>query len=183
MKRSTEGSNGINFVDEEEESKGKVKQKNLLNELLELQKDCVSKKRKLQAAKLRRDNILGEILFLKQRRRYLLKIQSSNVESERNISHLKKHFDAEGEVAKENRSNSGYDAVAETTRPAFTSNLNSGHEVGYEELLAGGELLRMQCLPKTYLIDDNNRVGKKKLPWHGQVTLKMASFFPLELNL
>ncbi|CAN4077110.1 unnamed protein product [Withania somnifera] len=123
MKRSIEGSNGMNFVDEEE-SMAKIKQKNLLNELLQLQKDVVSKKRKLQAAKLRRDNILGEILFLKQRRRYLLRIQSSNVESERNISHLK-HFNAESEAPKEERSYSGYDAAVETARPAFTSKFNS----------------------------------------------------------
>lgn len=172
MKRSIEDFNGISFVDEEE-SKSKLKQKNLLNELLELQKDFVYKKRKLQAAKLRRDNILGEILFLKQRRRYLLKSQSFNVASERSISHLKKHFDAESEVPKEERSNSGYDAAVGTARPAVTSKFNSEHEVGYEEPLAGGDVLRMEYVPKNYLIDDNNRVGKKKLSWHGQVTLKV----------
>lgn len=63
--------------------------------------------------------------FIKQRLRYLLKSQSSSVESERNISHLKKHFDAENEVPKEERNNSSYDAAVETTLPAFTSNLNS----------------------------------------------------------
>ncbi|MCD7459907.1 hypothetical protein HAX54_042288 [Datura stramonium] len=172
MKRSIEGFNGINFADEEE-SKAKLKQKNLLNELLELQKDFVSKKRKLQAAKLRRDEILGEILFLKQRLKYLMKIQSFNADSERSISHLRKHFDAENEVPKEARSNSGYDAAVETAYPAFTSKFNLEDEVGYEELLAGGDVLRMECVPKNYLIDDNNRVGKKKLSWHGQVTLKV----------
>lgn len=59
MKRSIEGFNG----DNQEESKEKLKQKKLLIELLELQKDFVSKKRKLQAAKLRKENILGEILY------------------------------------------------------------------------------------------------------------------------
>ncbi|XP_055819961.1 uncharacterized protein LOC129888921 [Solanum dulcamara] len=172
MKRSIEGFNGINFVDQEE-SQVKLKQKNLLNELLELQKDFVSKKRKLQAAKLRRDNILGEILFLKRRRRYLLKSQSSNVDSEKNISHMK-IFDPESEVPKEERSNNGYDAAIEPDRPAFTSKFNSEHEVGYEELLAvGDDMLRMECMPKNYLIDDNNRVGMKKLSWHGQMTLKV----------
>ncbi|KAM3379333.1 putative protein isoform X1 [Capsicum galapagoense] len=160
MKRSVECFNGINFVDEEE-SKGKVKQKNLLKELLELQKDCVSKKRKLQAAKLRRDNILGEVLFLKQRLRYLLKSQSSSVESERNISHLKKHFDAESEVPKEERTNSSYDAAVETTLPAFTSNLNSEREVGYKGLLAGADVVRMECVPKKYLIDDIIELEKR----------------------
>ncbi|KAJ8561155.1 hypothetical protein K7X08_027345 [Anisodus acutangulus] len=122
MKRSMEGINGINFVDEEE-SKAKLKKKNMLNELLELQKDFVSKKRKLQAAKQRRDNILGEILFLKKRRRYLLKSQSSNVNSERNISHLK-NFNTESEVPEEERSNNGDDATVEAARPAFTSTFN-----------------------------------------------------------
>lgn len=173
MKRSIEGFNGINFVDQEE-SQVKLKQKNLLNELLELQKDFVSKKRKLQAAKLRKENILGEILFLKRRHRYLLKSQSSNVDSEKNISHMKKHFDSESEVPKEERSINGYDAAVESACPAFTSEFNSEHEVGYEELLAvGDDVLRMECMPNDYLIDDNNRVRKKKLPWHGQVTLKV----------
>ncbi|XP_015077387.1 uncharacterized protein LOC107026878 isoform X1 [Solanum pennellii] len=169
MKRSVEGFNGISFVDEEES-----KVKKLLNELLELQKDFVSKKRKLQAAKLKKESILAEILFLKQRRRYLLKSQSSDDDNGKNISHLKTHFDAESEVPKVERSNSGYDAVVESARPAFTSKFNSEHhEVGYEELSAGGDVLRMECVPKNYLVDDNNRVGKKELSWHGQVTLKV----------
>ncbi|KAH0643649.1 hypothetical protein KY289_034623 [Solanum tuberosum] len=114
-------------------------------------KDFVSKKRKLQAAKLKKENILGEILFLKQRRRYLLKSQSSDDDNEKNISHLKEHFDAESEVPKVERSNNGYDAVVESARPAFTSKFNSEHhEVGCEELLAGGDVLRMECVPKNY---------------------------------
>lgn len=47
------------------------------------------------------------------------------------------------------------------------------NEVGYKELLAGGDALRMERVPKNYLIDDNNRAGKKQLSWHGQVTLKV----------
>ncbi|XP_059311646.1 uncharacterized protein LOC132063206 [Lycium ferocissimum] len=171
MKRSIEGINGINFVDEEE-SKVKLKQKNMLNELLELQKDFVSKKRKLQAAKQRRDNILGEIIFLKQRHRYLLKMQSSNVDTERNISHMK-NFDAESEVSEEEKSNNGCDAGVETARPAFTSKFNLGCEVGNEEVATSRDVLKLECMPKKYLIDDNNRVGKKKLDWHAQVTLKV----------
>ncbi|KAK4729114.1 hypothetical protein R3W88_022102 [Solanum pinnatisectum] len=190
MKRSVEGFNGSSFVDEEESKVKKLNQKKLLNELLELQKDFVSKKRKLEAAKLKKENILGEIIirlpahsclvsqpgkrFLKQRRRYLLKSQSSDDDNEKNISHVKEHFDAESEVPKVERSNSGFDAVVESARPAFTSKFNlEHHEVGYEELLAGGDVLRMECVPNNYLIDDNNRVGKKKLSWHGQVTLKV----------
>ncbi|XP_070048084.1 uncharacterized protein [Nicotiana tomentosiformis] len=60
MKRSIEGFNQLNTADEV--AKAKLKQKHLLNEFLELQKEFVSKKRKLQAAKQRRDIILGEIL-------------------------------------------------------------------------------------------------------------------------
>ncbi|KAK6781539.1 hypothetical protein RDI58_019335 [Solanum bulbocastanum] len=174
MKRSVEGFNGSSFVDEEESKVKKLNQKKLLNELLELQKDFVSRKRKLETAKLKKENILGEIIFLKQRRRYLLKSQSSDDDNEKNISHLKEHFDAESEVPKVERSNSGFDAVVESARPAFASKFNSEHhEVGYEELLAGGDVLRVECVPNNYLIDDNNRVGKKKLSWHGQVTLKV----------
>lgn len=62
--------------------------------------------------------------FLKQRRRYLLKSHSSNVDSEKNISRLKEHFDAESEVPKEERFNSGYDALVESACPAFTSKFN-----------------------------------------------------------
>ncbi|XP_009796790.1 uncharacterized protein LOC107802915 isoform X1 [Nicotiana tabacum] len=169
MKRSIEGFNQLNAVDEE--AKAKLKQKHLLNEFLELQKEFVSKKRKLQAAKQRRDIILGEILFLKQRRRYLLKSQSSHVDSERDIPHMK-NFDTESEVPKEERFNSGYDAAGETARPAFTSKFNSGYEVGDDEALAGRDVLRLEFLPKNYLIDDSG-VGKKKLSWHGEVTFKV----------
>ena len=60
-----------------------------------------------------------------QRRRYLLKSQSSDDDNEKNISRFKKIFDAENEVPKVERSNSGYDAVVESARPAFTSKFNS----------------------------------------------------------
>ncbi|XP_009796791.1 uncharacterized protein LOC107802915 isoform X2 [Nicotiana tabacum] len=150
MKRSIEGFNQLNAVDEE--AKAKLKQKHLLNEFLELQKEFVSKKRKLQAAKQRRDIILGEIL-------------------ERDIPHMK-NFDTESEVPKEERFNSGYDAAGETARPAFTSKFNSGYEVGDDEALAGRDVLRLEFLPKNYLIDDSG-VGKKKLSWHGEVTFKV----------
>lgn len=91
----------------------------------------------------------------------------------KNISRLKEHFDAESEVPKEERFNSGYDALVESACPAFTSKFNLENEVGYKELLAGGDALRMERVPKNYLIDDNNRAGKKQLSWHGQVTLKV----------
>ncbi|CAA3019782.1 Hypothetical predicted protein [Olea europaea subsp. europaea] len=61
-----------------DEAKAKLKYQTLANEFLELQKEFVSKKRKLKAAKQKRDTFFAEVRFLRQRQKYLYRIKHSN---------------------------------------------------------------------------------------------------------
>ncbi|OAY27497.1 hypothetical protein MANES_16G130300v8 [Manihot esculenta] len=62
------------------EASFKLKQQNLLQDFLGLQKDFVSKKRKLQMTKQKRDILLAEVRFLRQRHKYLMAMQWHNLQ-------------------------------------------------------------------------------------------------------
>ncbi|KAJ9184104.1 hypothetical protein P3X46_007878 [Hevea brasiliensis] len=61
-----------------EEARFKSKHQSLLEDFLELQKEFVSKKKKLQMTKQKRDILSTEIRFLRQRHRYLMAMWSHN---------------------------------------------------------------------------------------------------------
>lgn len=60
----------------------KLKYQSLLMDYLDLQKEFVSRKRKLQAAKVNRENLLSEVRFLRKRCKCLLKLKSAKDEVE-----------------------------------------------------------------------------------------------------
>ncbi|KAG8656803.1 uncharacterized protein LOC110612406 isoform X1 [Manihot esculenta] len=63
-----------------EEDKFKLKHQSLLQDFLEFQKEFVSKKKKLQMTKQKRDILSTEIRFLRQRYRYLMAMKSHNLQ-------------------------------------------------------------------------------------------------------
>ncbi|KAJ9167647.1 hypothetical protein P3X46_019262 [Hevea brasiliensis] len=65
-----------------EEASFKLKHQSLLQDFLELQKEFVSKKKKLQMTKLKRDVLSAEVRFLRQRHRHLMAIKSLNLQPE-----------------------------------------------------------------------------------------------------
>ncbi|KAI4337236.1 hypothetical protein L6164_015679 [Bauhinia variegata] len=65
-----------------EVSKINQKYQNLLEDYLELQKDHVSRKKKLQTAKEKREILLDELRFLRHRHQYLSKLQFAKDGSE-----------------------------------------------------------------------------------------------------
>ncbi|KAG6387905.1 hypothetical protein SASPL_153100 [Salvia splendens] len=67
-----------------DEAKDKLKYQTLLREYLDLQKVFVSKKRKLQAAKQKREVVFAEVRFLRRKHKYLLKRQAPNTDKETN---------------------------------------------------------------------------------------------------
>ncbi|XP_019167979.1 PREDICTED: uncharacterized protein LOC109163674 [Ipomoea nil] len=146
------------------ETKADFKHRTLLDEFLELQKEFVAKKRKMKTAKQRRDMLMGEILFLRRRHRYLLKRQSCDMELAKD----------EGKAVEGERYSSGYEAREEMNNLKSRSNLN----LRYDEVQgSNGESatkgkLRIEKTPNDYLIDEK-RVGKKKLYRHGRVTVKV----------
>ncbi|XP_068310805.1 uncharacterized protein [Pyrus communis] len=80
MKRAAGNSKQSQPTDEE--TRMKFRHESLLQDYLERQKEFVSKKKKLQAAKQKRDILLAETRFLRRRHSYLLKIKSAETERE-----------------------------------------------------------------------------------------------------
>ncbi|KAF5456828.1 hypothetical protein F2P56_026264 [Juglans regia] len=65
-----------------EEARVNLKYQILLQEYLELQKEFISKKRRLQNATVNRETLLAEVRFLRKKHKYLLKVQSPKGEQE-----------------------------------------------------------------------------------------------------
>ncbi|XP_019447589.1 PREDICTED: uncharacterized protein LOC109350750 isoform X2 [Lupinus angustifolius] len=63
-------------------SKIALKYNALLEDYLDLQKEYVSKKKKIEAEKQKREVLLDEVRFLRQRHLYLMKSQCAKVEPE-----------------------------------------------------------------------------------------------------
>ncbi|WCJ30404.1 hypothetical protein M5689_011966 [Euphorbia peplus] len=66
----------------EEEFRFRLKHQRLIQEFLDLQKDFVSKKKKIQITAKKRDVLLAEVRFLRQKHSYLMDLHSENLESE-----------------------------------------------------------------------------------------------------
>ncbi|KAK4277252.1 hypothetical protein QN277_015273 [Acacia crassicarpa] len=80
MKRGSVNSH--QFYGSFDDRKVKHKYHCLSEDFLELQKEFVSKKKKLQTQEQKRDMLVEEVRFLRQRYNYLTKSQFSKVESE-----------------------------------------------------------------------------------------------------
>ncbi|XP_011031441.1 PREDICTED: uncharacterized protein LOC105130573 [Populus euphratica] len=76
-KRVAVKSHQSQFVDEG--AINRVKYQNLLEDFLELQKDFVSKKRKLRTVEQKREILSAEVRFLRQRHKFFMKMQSGNL--------------------------------------------------------------------------------------------------------
>ncbi|GMN35248.1 hypothetical protein TIFTF001_005180 [Ficus carica] len=153
----------------------------LLQDYLELQKEFVSKKKKLQTAKQKRETLFTEVRFLRRRQAYLLKMQSSKPETE-HVQHQNSN------VHPEISAKEWYDNVNvnEAVRSSHTgaSEMKSILVCGLvvilihilqgsiEEKKANKEGIRLQKKPKNWLIN-GKRVGKKKISVQDQVVLEV----------
>ncbi|XP_059658250.1 uncharacterized protein LOC132304536 isoform X2 [Cornus florida] len=132
------------------EDRAKLKYQTLLQEYLELQKEFVSKKRKFQATKQKKDTLLGEIRFLRRRRKYLLRIRSSKLGVEKNVQPQesdmeRKMLERRGPPSRRTRT---------VTEPVT-------------------EPLRVEKKHKNSLIDDKRRLDKKEMSWQDQMSLRV----------
>lgn len=155
----------------DEESKFRDKHQVLLQEYLVLQKDCVSKKRKLKEAKERKEALLGEIRFLRHRRSFLLKIESQNAEQQL-IAAQSQKMDAKYDVEPNGRPLNANeptfrDPTFQNSQLIMGSMWNSG-SVGKEVSFPP---LRIGKRPKDLFIN-GKRVEKRKILWQDQVALK-----------
>ncbi|KAJ8775415.1 hypothetical protein K2173_023180 [Erythroxylum novogranatense] len=63
----------------------KFEHESLVQHYLTLQKEFVAKKKKLQIVKQKRDTLLDDIRFLRRRHRYLMEMQTNDVQKERGL--------------------------------------------------------------------------------------------------
>ncbi|KAK6137139.1 hypothetical protein DH2020_029115 [Rehmannia glutinosa] len=153
----------------DDEAKAKLKYQNFLKEYLELQKEYVSRKRKLQAAKQKKETILAEVRveqfnllvfrFLRRKRKHLSKSRVSKSDIESNISQWE-------------RNHSTFEAAPENHYQNLVSNSSVKTEEAEGNVQLHEENVRFTKKVKNRLVLDK-RVGKRKICWPDQVTLKV----------
>ncbi|GFQ04366.1 hypothetical protein PHJA_002580500 [Phtheirospermum japonicum] len=156
-KKAKRGSvNFSQFNDVDDEAKAKFKYQTLLEEHLELQKEFVSRKKKLQAAKEKKETILAEVRFLRRRLKYLSKsrvpksdLESNALQGERNHSI--------SEAAQQNLDH--------------VSNINVKNDMAEGNVRVHEDDVRFTKKLKNHLIVDKS-VGKQKISWPDQVSLR-----------
>ncbi|GMG99303.1 hypothetical protein Nepgr_001143 [Nepenthes gracilis] len=144
-----------------------------LPDYLGLQKEIVSKKRKLHEAKQRKAILLAEIRFLRQRRKFLLKGPSQRMNREqvfvlpqKQVAECKAHV-------KERYCGSNAKAL-ENQNPTMETPLKSGHaEKSNSKEAVGMEPFGVVSKIKN-LLKRGNKVDKRNVAWQDQLTLKVA---------
>ncbi|KAL0393935.1 UNVERIFIED_CONTAM: hypothetical protein Slati_4359700 [Sesamum latifolium] len=148
-----------------DEAKAKLKYQTLLKEHLELQKEFVSRKRKLQAAKQKKETILAEVRFLRRRRKCLLKIQSSNIDE------VPLHL-PNADVESNGLQGKGTHITSEASPEKFDQHLHTNSSVKMEKGKVNEGEARFTIKLKNHLVHDKG-VGKRKISWPDRVTLKV----------
>lgn len=134
----------------DEEAKLKFRHQRLVQDHLDLQKEVVSNKNKLEAAKQKRDILLAEIRFLRRRQRHLLEIKSAETQPQV-VQH--KHSNVQPKKFSRKRNN---DSQVEQEQ---------GEKTVWEPI-------RVEKKPKKWFINDK-RVGKKKIQVQDEVALNV----------
>ncbi|XP_073042676.1 uncharacterized protein [Primulina eburnea] len=132
----------------------KVKYQTLVGDFLELQKDFVSRKRKLHAAKQKRDTILAEVRFLRRRRNDLLQNEAFN--AEKDPVHLSNSY-LKSKALKGELSFNGPEAMPENSNRFLLSDSHNGDT---DQGVRDNEVLELKSMdgiihPKT--------AGKRKI--------------------
>lgn len=171
MKRASLNSQRL-YNSNDEVARAKLKHQNLLREFLELQKEFVSKKKKLQTVNQKRETLLAEVRFLRRRYKYLSMTKPLDYELQQESVQSQNPY-LQSETAK----SYGINEVVER-RPSSCSDFETNvvHEEGGRVCQADVQdqaPLRKEKKPKNGLINNGKSVGKKKISWQDQVTLKV----------
>ncbi|KAI9192268.1 hypothetical protein LWI28_020267 [Acer negundo] len=142
------------------EASARSKKQRLLEDYLELQKDFVSKKKKLQIAKQKKEILLAEVWFLRRKHKSF-RIQSEDHEHEQDLVGTKKTY-ARSKLLPKNRS----DSVLKSPSPApdFNPVLGSEEQDIRKQEEDNMNPTRVEKKPKNCLFN-KKRVGKKKTSW------------------
>ncbi|KAK8706678.1 hypothetical protein V6N13_057757 [Hibiscus sabdariffa] len=159
----------VSLVDEE--TRARLKHQALLQEFLDLQKEFVSKKKKLPVMNQKRDALLAEVRFLRRRYNCLSMIKSLEYEHQQN-SVQSQNPNLQSNMAKPN--SLVINEAGERGPSSFPDiDLNVIHEEGSGRNQGDVQApLRKKKKPKNCLIN-GKRVGKKKITWQDPVALKV----------
>ncbi|KAL9239823.1 hypothetical protein vseg_014106 [Gypsophila vaccaria] len=153
----------------------KDKHQALLQNYLFLQKECVSKKRKLKESTDRKVTLLDEIRFLKHRRNLLLKKQLQNAEQKQvvipsqKIGSTKYNAELSKRHVNGNASTSISGQAFQNHRPPMIPIRNSGSS-GKEA--AAFPPVHLGKKPKN-LFTNGKRAEKRKISWQDPLALKV----------
>lgn len=152
----------------DEIAKIREKHQSLLQDYLVLQKDCVSKKRKLKETNEKKETLLDEIRFLKRRRNLLLKLKSQKLQPQQDTIQLQK-APLQHEVGQGGSRASTSEPQLQTPLLAVGSIWNSAslprEEVGFPSVKLGKK--------SKDLFSNGKRVEKRKISWQDQLALKV----------
>lgn len=154
-----------------EEASAKLKQQRLLEDYLEVQKEFVSKKKKLQIAKQKREILLAEVRFLRRRHEHL-KLRSEKLEVNQGLV-ARENSSAQSRMLANNVNHGVNEVSSNKLPPVLVAHPILGDEdwdrERKEEVVL--ESLRVEKKRKNHTITEK-RVGKKKISWQDQVALK-----------
>ncbi|KAM1012742.1 uncharacterized protein LOC126631912 [Malus sylvestris] len=145
----------------DEETRTKFRHESLLQDYLLRQKEFVSKKKMMQAAKQKRDVLLAEIRFLRRRYSHLLKIKSAETEPE--VRHQNSDVQPKKLARKKKHANE-----AVVNKPSRVSPEGGGG--GGEHIVS--EPVREEKKRKNRVVN-GRKVGKKKTAVQDQVSLNV----------
>ncbi|XP_009359127.2 uncharacterized protein LOC103949734 [Pyrus x bretschneideri] len=143
----------------DEETRTKFRHESLLQDYLLRQKEFVSKKQMIQAAKQKRDILLAEIRFLRRRYSHLLKIKSAETEPE--VRHQNSDVQPKKLAKKKKDANE-----AVVNKPSRASPEGGG----VEHIVS--EPVRVEKKRKNRVVN-GRKVGKKKIAVQDQVSLNV----------
>ncbi|KHG12704.1 Autophagy-related 18 [Gossypium arboreum] len=158
----------VNSVDEG--TRARLKHQTLLQEFLQLQKEFVSKKKKLQTVNQRRETLLAEVRFLRQRYSYLSTIKSRQPELEQDSVQSQNPYLQSKTVKPKNFSIN----EAGERRPSSLPGIDpyvAHEEKGGRNRVDVQALLRNEKSKNCSI--NGKRVRKKKISWQDPVALKV----------
>ncbi|KAL5850169.1 hypothetical protein ACOSQ3_008221 [Xanthoceras sorbifolium] len=166
MKRAAANSHQSKFADAK--AGARSKQQKLLDDFLELQKEYVSKKKKLQIAKKKREILLAEVRFLRRKHKSF-RIGSEALEREQDLIGPPNSYTRRKLLPESRKKYSVSESVLKSPSPGsdFSPVMHNEEHIRRKEEAVLNPL-RVEKKPKNRLIN-KKRVGEKKTSWQDQV--------------
>ncbi|KAH7523957.1 hypothetical protein FEM48_Zijuj06G0067100 [Ziziphus jujuba var. spinosa] len=166
--------NSLHSQPVDEDARVKLRHQSLLQDYLELQKEFVSKKKKVQTTMQKRETLLAEVRFLRRRHKYLLKQQHPKIKTDDVQQH---NSDVQLKLSAKQRKYNVTEGVQSNPSTVLDMKQIWSHveNEGGKKQNHVREQVRVQKKPKNCLIN-NKKAEKQKISVQDQVALKVVSF-------